>query len=156
MRKMSTEDEKKILSVIRKWPSHSITWEALRLAAAVNLGIDHCGVWSRQSLYAHETIRCAYKMAKQRALHRGTSASERLVARKVGRVSKQIEARDELAELQMKYDNLLLRHRRLLFNASLLPGGVHLLNDPLPNNTMNQRREQGGDDKPNRKGRSGR
>jgi hypothetical protein len=50
-----------------------------------------------------------------------------------------VEAREaELADLQAKFDRLALRHKQLIYNASMLPGGTRLLLDPLPDNTPSQ------------------
>jgi hypothetical protein len=133
MQKIGNDAEKEIVRMLRKWPKgRRLTWEALRdtiaqLRDGANL------VWTRQALSANENIHSAYKSAKsastQPAHQRGDDA------RQTERIR---ELESELTDIKRRFDLLKLRHAQLIYNASLLEGGTHLLEDPLPDNTKAQ------------------
>ena len=133
MRKIAHSDAAAIVQLLRRWKGRALTWEALRREIATSLQPGEI-VWSRQSLQANEAIRIAW-ITKKEAL-RSSKRDERGRAQNESEIVEVLQL--QLAELQTKYDNLALRHRRLLHNASMLPGGVHLLVDPLPDNTPAQ------------------
>lgn len=132
MRKIARSDEEAIVQLLRRWKGMALTWEALRREIAASLQPGE-SVWSRQSLQANEAIRIAWSTKKEALRSR---RDERGRAQNEWDMVEVLKL--QLAELQTKYDNLALRHRRLLHNASMLPGGVHLLVDPLPDNTLAQ------------------
>lgn len=135
MKKISTEDEKAIVLLLRKWPVRErLTWDALREAIATT-STSREKAWSRQSLSANDDIRTAFLVAKRRLAEvpsASAGGSESELSQKI------IGLESELGELKLKYDRLLVRHSQLVYNASLLDGGSHLL-DPLPDNTNSQR-----------------
>lgn len=133
MRKITRSDADAVVQILRKWKGRALTWEALRSAISASLQSGE-QVWSRQSLQANEAIQIAWKTKKEALRNR--TRKER--GREENESSMVEVLQLQLAELQTKYDNLALRHRRLLHNASMLPGGVHLLVDPLPDNTRAQ------------------
>lgn len=133
MRKMTRADVSHIVKLIRTWKGRALTWDAVRLSIGSSLELGD-QVWSRQALQANEDIQLAWLAKKE---SRKNSPREKL--RSDSEIHELLES--TLAahrELQMKYDNLAYRHRQLLYNASLLQGGAHLLVDPLPNNTADQ------------------
>jgi hypothetical protein len=136
MKKIDPNDELTIVKLLRKWPqSKRLTWNALRSAIIEHTQGDTDATWSRQSLSANESIRTAFGVAKGRA----ASPEVTLTQSNSNSQSTDInEVKSELAELRKRYDNLLLRHNQLVHNVSLLEGGTHLLDDPLPDNTRSQ------------------
>lgn len=136
MKKIDPDDELTIVKLLRKWPrSKRLTWNALRSAIIEHNQEDTDATWSRQSLSANESIHTAFRAAKRRA-----ASPEVTLTHSAGnsRLTDINEVKLELAELQKRYDNLLLRHTQLVHNVSLLEGGTHLLDDPLPDNTRSQ------------------
>jgi len=135
MKKISAASEKSIIRILRQWPRQkSLTWESLRNALAAE-GIPLEDVWSRQALSCNESIYVAYLIAKRLPASKPgvpVATDDTEATRKV------IELEAELQELQLKYDRLLARQTELIYNASLLEGGSHLL-DPLPDNTKSQK-----------------
>jgi hypothetical protein len=87
-------------------------------------------------LSASETIYAAYATAR-RARSKGEAAPSR-TASENELIEKVAKLEWDLNELQKKYDRLLLRHLQVCNNASLLDGGIHLLDTPLPDNTKSQ------------------
>lgn len=138
MPKISTADEIDIIKCLRRWPSNrKLTWEFLRSALAEERNISASKIWSRQSLSSSESIHIAFSTAKKRICIETKSSGGR------NKSQAEYEAKisqlgSEIAELQEKYDALVLRHSRLIYNASLLEGGSRLLDDPLPDNTRSQ------------------
>lgn len=133
MRKMTKADVSRIVKLIRNWKGGRLTWEAIRAEIGQSLGSPE-QAWTRQALQANEDIRIAWRVKTE---------SIRKERRKTPTCRSEAEdlLQSALAanrELQMKYDNLALRHRQLIYNAVLLPGGAHLLVDPLPDNTAAQ------------------
>lgn len=133
MRKMTPSDVSCIVRLVRNWKGRSITWEGLRAKIGESLVLEG-PVWSRQALQANEDIRVAWRIRREsvksghlRSNASGVDVSDLLES-----------ALAANRELQIKYDNLALRHRQLIYNAVLLPGGAHLLVDPLPDNTNEQ------------------
>lgn len=136
MKKIAKADQDKIILVLQKWPNNlKLTWEGIRgkLATTANVGPEE--VWSRQSLSGNYEIHAAFTSAKRRT-------SEGAVDRNLSEVfceqDRILKLESALNELQARYDVLLLRHAQLAYNASLLEGGSHLLDDPLPDNTRSQ------------------
>ena len=134
MRKMTTKDVACITDLLRKWKRPPLRWERLQEEISAKL-LDGDTSWSRQSLQANESIKTAWQTAKQRL-----SANEiRTRNANENETSAITQLEVALSELQTKYDNLALRHRQLIYNASMLPGGTRLLLDPLPDNTPAQK-----------------
>lgn len=135
MKKISEEDKNDIVAVLRRWPKHDrLTWESLREAIAKPVGASLDEVWSRQSLSDNKDIYDAYLVAKRRLKEEPAAPAVMNEADAAQEIS---YLKSTLSELQLKYDRLLLRHTQLVYNASLLEGGSHLL-DPLPDNTKSQ------------------
>lgn len=136
MKKINTEDELAIVKLLQRWPaSKRLSWEVLRTAIIERDGEEVANTWSRQALSANKNVHKAFQAAKRRVATPetmpGKSAS--------GPGSEEINAiSSELAELQVRYDALLLRHAQLVYNVSLLEGGTHLLDAPMPDNTRSQ------------------
>jgi hypothetical protein len=133
LRKISQDDAKSIVKILRSWRSSRLTWDALRTEISSTL-LEGAVAWSRQSLQANEDVNAAWLACKDRLSARSGSrpAASEDPDTEVTRLQM------ELAELQTKYDNLLLRHRVVINNASLLPGGTQLLTASLPDNTRSQ------------------
>lgn len=131
MRRITVDDEQLIIRTIAECSARTCSWENVReqLAKAVG-GIEK--VWSRQALKAHPKIYSAY-LAKVQS-RRGPVAADPPQPGEVPPADNGLETAEEteLQALQRKYDELALRHRQLAYNASLLPGGLNLLIDPLP------------------------
>lgn len=137
MKKISGEDEKEIARILQRWPrDRRLTWESLREVIALSKNLELSTVWSRQSLSASETIYAAYATARQ-ARSKGEAAPSK-TASENELIEKVAKLEWDLNELQKKYDQLLLRHLQVCNNASLLDGGIHLLDIPLPDNTKSQ------------------
>lgn len=135
-RKISTEDEEAIGRVLVRWPfGKRLTWESLREALAADSAAPST-VWSRQSLSASESVYKAYRTAKRRLADGKPVAAKSVSESELFDKVAQLES--DLSELQKKYDLLLLRHNKLSYNASLLEGGIRLLDEPLPDNTKSQ------------------
>ena len=135
MRHISAADQKIIVAIIRQ--GGRLTWDAIKAAAATKCPPRE-KPWSRQSLSANGAIKAAYDASRNPPV----------------RPMPQRELNDQQAELQElrnRYEQLVRRHRQLLFNASLLPGGVQLLADPLPDNTSVQGMGQAAERAANRK-----
>lgn len=133
MKKMANCDVSRVVKLIRNWKGRTLTWEAIRAEIGQSQAVpEH--VWSRQALQANEDIRTAWLVKKESIKNErarippSRSEAENLLQ----------SALAANRELQMKYDNLAFRHRQLIYNAVLLPGGAHLLVDPLPDNTADQ------------------
>src|SRR5262245_58840631 len=114
MRKMTTEDVEVVVDFIRKWKRAPLRWETLQKEISLKL-LSGDRSWSRQSLQANESINVAWLAAKRRLSAKGkqpqsTDTDEPLIV-------EQLEA--ALSELQSKYDNLAMRHRQLVYNASM-------------------------------------
>ncbi len=135
MRKMTQKDIAGIVDLLRKWKRPPLRWERLQEQISTKL-LDGETSWSRQSLQASESINTAWQAAKQRLSANGTRTHDAANENETS-ATEQLQA--ALSELQTKYDNLALRHRQLIYNASMLPGGTRLLLDPLPDNTPAQK-----------------
>lgn len=135
MKKISTEDEKSVVALLRQWPRHEqLTWENLRTAIVTSATIEG-KAWSRQSLSVNAAVTAAFSIAKRRLKEAGGTS----VAMNSSVATTYIaELELELSALKSKYAALLIRHATLAFNASLLEGGSFLL-DPLPDNTNSQK-----------------
>lgn len=137
MKKISAKDQKSVVRLLREWAyADKLTWESLRERIASSLCCACEDVWSRQSLSANESIATAFKIAKTK---RASNRSVRHARDEPGQAATISRLESELAEITLKYEQLLLRHTRLAYNASLLEGGTKLLDDPLPDNTTSQR-----------------
>ncbi|WP_147455650.1 hypothetical protein [Acidovorax sp. 100] len=130
---MTNSDVSHIVNLIRTWKGGALTWEAVRLSIGSSLELGD-QVWSRQALQANEDIQLAW-LAKKESRKTPPMGKRRSDSDVNDLLESTLAAN---RELQMKYDNLAFRHRQLLYNASLLAGGAHLLVDPLPNNTADQ------------------
>ena len=133
VRRISESDSRYIVKMLRSWKRRRVTWNLVRSEISSAL-LDGEEAWSRQALQANEDIDAAWLELKKRLpsgrrTHSNTDDIE-------GTELMQLQI--EFAELQLKYDRLLIRHRVVLNNASLLPGGTQLLSDSLPNNTRSQ------------------
>lgn len=130
MRKMTREDVEGVVELLRKWQRPTLRWQGLQKQISLTL-LHSERSWSRQSLQASESINIAWLAAKRRLANRGKRAHA--ADEDEPAAIERLEA--ALSELQTKYDNLSIRHRQLIYNAALLPGGTRLLLDPLPDNT---------------------
>jgi len=131
MRRISSDDELLIIRVIDECPARNCSWEAIREELAKSLGgLEK--VWSRQALKAHPAIYSKYeaKILSRRVGKNGTASAPTSAA--TAESSEPPAEETPLQELQRKYDALALQHRQLMYNASLLPGGLRLMVDPLP------------------------
>ncbi|MGJ9420568.1 hypothetical protein ACHAC9_22850 [Massilia sp. CMS3.1] len=133
MKKISEEDEKKIVRLITKWPhSKSMTWEDIREQIAADSNSLLPDIWSRQSLSANSRISEAYRNAK--------SPVEPTVNPEYEALTNKIKILElQIIDANSRYDRLLLRHTQLAYSASLLEDGLALLDTPLPDNTQSQR-----------------
>lgn len=138
MKKMREAETKAIVRLLETWNRPTLTWNLLKLQISESI-LNGEPSWSRQSLQADDLIKAAWDDAKVRCAERDEAA----VAGSVG-PEKLRDLQSRLAALQSRYDALLLRHRQLAYNASLLPGGTRLLLDPLPDNTPTQVEGAGG------------
>ena len=134
MRKMTTGDIDGIVDLLKKWKRLPLYWDGLRQQISVTLLAGEKS-WSRQSLQSNESIKVAWLTAKRRLVSRG--AKQQSV--NSDESTTVVELESALTALQIKYDNLAMRHRQLIYNASMLPGGTRLLLDPLPDNTPVQK-----------------
>lgn len=137
-RKISRSDQHYAVELLNKWPAKkSLNWEDYRVALAAKLKIKPQDIWSRQALSRNEAISSAFKVCKQRAVEARNGHKQ--VLQSADNYVQRIQLLEvQLAALNKKHKLLLLRHTRLAYNASLLPGGTALLQDPLPNNTRSQ------------------
>lgn len=133
MRKLTSGDKAAIVKILRAWKGRRLTWKALEREISNSLWNGEAS-WTSEALRGHDAILAAWRAGKARLRRRGprSPVSEDSLQAGVERLE------TELQELQIKYDNLALRHRQLLYNAALLPGGMKLLSDPLPDNTRSQ------------------
>jgi hypothetical protein len=136
MRKMSAREVKAVSNMLMKWRRAPLTWNKLKHQISITL-LSGGESWSRQSLTSHDSIQRAWLNAKKRlkGTSGGTEDFDDLDSDEPSAVEN-LEA--ALADLQVKFDKLALRHRQLIYNASMLPGGTRLLLDPLPDNTPTQ------------------
>lgn len=134
MTRIAKSQEEQILTILRSWSGERLTWSRLRERIEVAGITENSASWSRQALSAKPRIMAAYALAKERG--RGRTRKKPPSAKLEATVE---ELRMKLAELERMYEELLLRHSRLAYNASLLEGGVQLLDMPLPDNTKSQR-----------------
>lgn len=135
MRHISAADQAIIVAIIRNWEGRRLTWEAIRIAVAAKC-TPRGEPWTRQALSSNEAISAAYRTGIQRlSASRGSDGKPKEVDSSTKKIQT-LEA--DLQELRDRYERLVNRHRQLLFNASLLPGGVQLLAEPLPDNTRSQ------------------
>lgn len=134
MRKIGEQDEKAIVAMLRKWKRSPLRWELVRERISAEL-LDGEKSWSRKSLQANESINAAWGIANGRL----TDGGRRARVPESDEPSEIERLQAELAELNIKYDKLLIRHRQVIHNAALLPGGTRLLLDPLPDNTPVQK-----------------
>lgn len=134
---MTDRDVRAIVDILNSWKRPPLRWTEVQSLISTTV-LDGQESWSRQSLQDNEEINIAWLNARARLSggHRRAapaevepSSYEKLVA--------------DYAALEAKYQNLALRHRQLLYNASMLPGGTRLLLDPLPDNTPAQRNDAG-------------
>lgn len=138
MRKMESNDVDDIVELLRKWKHRPLRWDRLREQVSGTL-LNGDKPWSRQSLQANERIKIAWLAAKRRLAGR-----ERPAYDADGTDPSAVERLEiALAELQTRYENLAVRHRQLIYNAAMLPGGTRLLLDPLPDNTPTQKTGMG-------------
>ncbi len=138
MRRISIKDETLISDVIRQWPRQKFTWEKIREEIASRLGVDISQVWTRQAFGANETIGAAYENVVIQRRQKAEVSSATPAAGGNELEIKLLTSQAALAELQIKYNNLAMRHRQLLYNAAVLPGGTRLLIDPLPESTQSR------------------
>lgn len=137
-RKISRSDQHYAVELLAKWPAKkAINWEGYRVALAARLKIKPQDIWSRQALSRNEVIASAFKVCKQRAVE-ARNGYKQVIQSADSYVQRVQLLEAQLAALKRKHELLLLRHTRLAYNASLLPGGTALLQDPLPNNTRSQ------------------
>ena len=134
MRKMTKEDAEGVVDLLRKWKQFPLRWQRLQEQISLTM-LRGEKSWSRQSLQASESVNIAWLAAKRRQA--GRAGLPHTVDEDDPTAVERLEA--ALSELQTKYDNLAIRHRQLIYNAALLPGGTRLLLDPLPDNTPLQR-----------------
>jgi len=134
MRKIGERDEKAIVAMLRKWKRSPLRWELVRERISAEL-LDGEKSWSRKSLQANESINAAWGIANGRLTGSGRCAR----VHESDEPSEIERLQAELVELNIKYDKLLIRHRQVIHNAALLPGGTRLLLDPLPDNTPVQK-----------------
>lgn len=134
MRKMESKDVEGIVELLRRWKYRPLRWDRLQDQISGTL-LNGDKPWSRQSLQANERIKVAWSAAKRRLAGREGRAYD------TGNTdASAIESLEiALAELQTRYENLAIRHRQLMYNAAMLPGGTRLLLDPLPDNTPTQK-----------------
>jgi hypothetical protein len=138
MRKMESKDVEGIVELLRRWKHRPLRWDRLQDQISGTL-LNGGKPWSRQSLQANERINVAWSAAKRRLADRESRPYE-----SGGSDPSAIERLETaLAELQTRYENLAIRHRQLLYNAAMLPGGTRLLLDPLPDNTPTQKTRMG-------------
>ena len=137
-RKISRSDQHFAVELLNKWPAKkSLNWENYRLALAIKLKINPENIWSRQALSRNEAIASAFAVCKQRGVV--ARSDRKKVAQSTDTYLQRIQFLEaELRAVRKKNKTLLLRHTRLAYNASLLPGGTALLQDPLPNNTRSR------------------
>jgi hypothetical protein len=131
---MEIKDVEGIVELLRRWKHRPLRWDRLQEKISVIL-LNGDKPWSRQSLQANERIKVAWSAAKRRLAGREGRAydTENTDASAIERLE------IALAELQTRYENLAIRHRQLMYNAAMLPGGTRLLLDPLPDNTPMQK-----------------
>ena len=137
-RKISRSDQHYAVELLNKWPAKkSLNWEDYRVALAAKLKVKPLDIWSRQALSRNEAIASAFTVCKRRAAE--ARSGYKHVVQSADAYIQRIQLLEvQLAALKKKHALLLLRHTRLAYNASLLPGGTALLQDPLPNNTRSQ------------------
>lgn len=141
MRKIRESERQAIVKLLEAWNRPPLTWNRVKLQISKSV-LDGETSWSRQSLQGDESIKAAWDAAKDRCDGTGQVADGGSEG-----ATKLRDLEGKLAALQLKYDALLLRHRKLAYNASLLPGGTRLLLDPLPDNTAAQVEGTGGHSK---------
>ena len=138
VRKITFKDEQDIIKVLHKWPPNKVlSWENVRELLKQNTKDKTAPVWSRQSLSGNLNILIAFKESKKRL-----RANQTLNNKSLNSEEYQLKIDNlnyQLIELTTKYELLLLRHTQLVYNTSLMEKGNHLLTDPLPNNTRNQK-----------------
>ena len=141
MRRITYEDELLIIRVIDACPPRTCSWETIREELAKSVG-GLGNVWSRQALKTHPNIYIQY-LAKVQSRRAPVSVvqSETGAANPIDSAH-QVCEETRLQELQRKYDALALRYRQVIFNASLLPGGLRLLIEPLPKGQQERDRSQ--------------
>ena len=138
MKKLTEANIDDAVRVIENWPINKpFTWEAIRAEIARRHFVALEDIWTRQTLSFHGDISEAYTKTKDRLreaipLQEPTPATTAKAIETIASVNK------ELAELRWVHNNLLLRHNELCYQVSLLPGGLQLLDIPIPNNTKTQ------------------
>lgn len=135
--KISKDHERAVVRLLSSWRlAEPFGWEKLRVAIGENPELGHR--WTRQALSGNKRISSAYDRAKKRISSRNKPdcpvAEDELQSRIV-ELEKQIRA------LEASYEKLATRHRVLMSSASKLRGGVRLLAESLPTNTLSQQKE---------------
>lgn len=129
MRRISEDDLEAIISVIQACPARSCTWETIRhKLAEIYGGLEN--VWTRQGLKEHQGIYDAYLAKVKSRKSPAPSANPSTASHSADDTPANLQV--EFDELKRKYDALAMQHRQVIFNASMLPGGLKLLIDPLP------------------------
>lgn len=131
MRRITADDERLIIQVIDQCSARSCSWETIRETLAKSLGGPE-KVWTRQAMKAHPQIYSKYLGKVQSRRGAALANPDEQGGAEEVNSGPQPSEDTELQKLQRKYDALVLRYRRLIFNASLLPGGLKLLIGPLP------------------------
>lgn len=139
MRKMTEADVKHIVQLLKKWKRRPLFWSDVQQQISIDLLAGE-KAWSRQSLVGNDDINKAWTKAHARFVAPDSADGSRDHDPEESEVERLQAAFDEL---KSKYDKLLVKHRQLAYNASMLPGGTKLLLDPLPDNTPSQRRSSG-------------
>lgn len=143
MRKMNKDDVAHVVQILRRWKRGPMFWDHLRQRISVEI-MDGEEAWSRQALQANELINQEWLATRKRLTDRRVRSTpfgpDGVIYDEAGNDSLEVQRlRKQLEKLQTQYDNLLLRHRQLVHNASMLPGGTRLFLDPLPDNTPVQK-----------------
>lgn len=143
MRKMTEDDVAQVVRLLKQWKRGPLFWDALRRRISeVIMGGGEA--WSRQSLQKNDDINKEWLATRKRLASRraqpGSAAADDVAGNEAGQEPSEVERLQQaLDKLQAKYDDLAIRHRQLVHNASMLPGGTRLLLDPLPDNTPVQK-----------------
>lgn len=139
MRKMTEGDVKHIVGLLKKWKRRPLFWSHLQNQISIDLFAGE-SPWSRQSLQRNAAVNSAWESAQIRLGGDGSNEDSEHGNADSAEI-KRLQA--ALDDLKRRYENLLIKHRQLVYNASMLKGGTHLLLDPLPDNTPAQKRSSG-------------
>lgn len=122
---LSKQDIESIVNLVQGWEGQKLTWDAICNAAQPLIGKKP----TRQSLYAHDRVKIAYKMAKKSAKapprpHLPGSLS--IAAMRLAKLEKEVEL---LKEENRQYKQLFVRWQ---YNSYKYGLKEHQLNEPLP------------------------